>query len=87
MTSSSRVVFSSAPTEKKNSTRKKSRSGRRLSAMYWAMGLVARATPATKPPISNDSPLIWARLATPRHQPRAIRKMNSWKASKNARRY
>ncbi|GIR83008.1 MAG: hypothetical protein CM15mP84_07560 [Cellvibrionales bacterium] len=33
------------PTEKKKTTRKKSRSGFRLMAMYWAIGLLAMLIP------------------------------------------
>jgi hypothetical protein len=41
-----------APSEKKNSTRKKSRSGLRLSAMYREIGLVASATPPINAPMA-----------------------------------
>jgi hypothetical protein len=38
--------------ESKNSTRKKSRNGLRLSAMYSVIGLVASATPPMKAPMA-----------------------------------
>ena len=73
-----------APTEKKNRIRKKSRRGRRVSAMNCAMGELASDTPAMIAPTSKDMPTRWDTVATARHQPITSRKMNSLKASKRA---
>ena len=70
-----------APTVKKNMTRKKSRSGFKWVAMYWAMGLVAKLTPAIKPPTSYDKPRLWASWAMVKHHPIASKKMYSWNSS------
>ena len=49
--------------------------------MYIEIELVAIETPAIKAPISRERPASSAISARPRHQPIAIRKMYSWKAS------
>ena len=80
------VRSKAAPRLKKNTTRKKSRRGLRLSAMKREMGCVATAMPAMKAPISGDSPSDSDNSAMPRHQPIARRKMYSWIVSKRASR-
>ena len=58
-----------APTAKKNITKKKSRSGFKLSAIKSEMGLDASDTPATNAPISSDKPQCTASIDKAKHQP------------------
>ena len=67
-----------APTAKKNITKKKSRKGFKLSAMYKEMGLDAKATPAIKAPMSSDNPRYCAKQDMPKHHPIDKRKTYSW---------
>ena len=71
-----------APSEKKNSTRKKSRNGFSFMVINRAMGLAARVMPAMNAPISRDSPSMTDTSATARHQAMASRKIYSWIWSK-----
>ena len=55
--------FKLAPRAIKKTITKKSRSGRSREVISWAYGWEARQMPASRAPISLDSPIFWNRAA------------------------